>query len=681
VRTLGEGRASALTRDQVGARRADIQGLRGVAVLLVVLYHAGVHVPGGFTGVDVFFVISGFVITGLLLREVDSTGSLRLRRFYARRVRRLLPALATMLAVFAAIGVLASPVDAQVTGAHTGIAASLFAANVYLYHLGTGYFDTLTTHDPLLHTWTLGVEEQFYVLFPTLLLVSWRLRPGRRAAFFVMSVVSVASLGSMLALARRGTGGALGRFAFYGTPTRAWEFGCGALLALAAPRLTPTRAVAAAVGAGGIALVVAAAFTIHGSGTHVGWQLLLPTAGAVALIGAGLRPQTATSRLLSTPPLVKAGDISYSWYLWHWPTIVFAHALFPTAPVSAGAAALSLAPAWLSYRYVEEPIRRNVRMRGRATLVLAAVCVGAGIAACSGLLAAHHFLARTTAMKRWQETGQAYLSATRGCESPIPLARRTGRAWTQCTWIVTDARGRIALLGDSNAAQFSEPIVEAGTRARYNVTLAPLTGCPFVDIRIIEAGASENDCYRFDTQSLSALLRTPPEIVVIANRDDETIDRSYLGFVSPSGHVTYDTTQKARLWGQSLARILHRLQQAGVQVVLVRPVPAMPAAPAACAVVLVLTESCKSSVTRERVAAALRLTVTTQARAVSAAPDTRIVSFENDICGPSRCSTLSDNGTVLYRDKDHLTAAGARLLTEHFYRLFTSLHTRHERRR
>jgi hypothetical protein len=486
-----------------------------------------------------------------------------------------------------------------------------------------------------------------------------------------MSAVSVASLGSMLALAHRGTSGALGRFAFYGTPTRAWEFGSGALLALAAPRLTPTRTLAAAVGAGGIALVAAAAFTIHGTGTYVGWQMLMPTGGAVALIGAGLRPQAAAARLLSMPPLVAAGDISYSWYLWHWPTIVFAHALFPTAPVSGGAAAVSLAPAWLSYRYVEEPIRGNVRMRGRATLVLATACVGAGIAACSGLLAAHHFLARTTAMKRWQETGQAYLSATRGCESPIPLARRTGRAWVQCSWTVTNSRGRIVLLGDSNAAQFSEPIVEAGTRAQYDVTLAPLTGCPFVDIRIIEAGASENDCYRFDTQSLSALVRTRPEIVVIANRDDETIDRSYLGFVSPSGHVTDDTAQKARLWGQSLVRILDRLDQAGVQVVLVRPVPAMPAAPAACAVLLVLTESCKSSVTREHVAAALRLTDMTQARATSAAPHTRIVNFENDLCGPSSCSTLKNDGTVLYRDNDHLTAAGAQLLTNHFYRLFT----------
>jgi peptidoglycan/LPS O-acetylase OafA/YrhL len=654
----------------VGSRRADIQGLRGVAVLLVVLYHAGLHVPGGFTGVDVFFVISGFVITGLLLREVESTGSLRLRRFYARRVRRLLPALATMVVVFAAIGVLASPVDGQVAGAHTGIAASLFAANLYLYHLGTGYFDPLTTHDPLLHTWTLGVEEQFYVLFPTLLLLSWRFRPGRRAAFAVMSVVSAGSLGAMLAIAHDGTGGALGRFAFYGTPTRAWEFGCGALLALAGLRLTLPRAAAAAVGAGGIALIAATAFLVSGTGTYVGWQMLLPTGGAIALIAAGLRGSTPATRLLSTRPLVWVGDISYSWYLWHWPVIVFAHALLPTTPVSVAAAALSLVPAWLSYRYVENPIRHDVRMRGRATLVLAGVCIVTPIAACSGLLEANHLLARTVAMRKWQHAEQPYLSATHGCESPTPLDRRAGKAWAQCTWTVARARGRIVLLGDSNAAQFSEPVVEAGTRARYNVMLAPLTGCAFVDIPIIKSGVAEKGCYRFDTQSLAALVRQPPQVVVIANRDDQTIDRAYLGFVSTAGLLTYNTAEKARLWGRSLARVLSRLNRAGAQVILVRPVPALPVAPSACAVILVLTERCKSSVSRERVAAALRLTITTQDRAVSTVPSTRIVSFENDLCGPSTCSTLEHDGTVLYRDKDHLTSAGARLLTGHFYRLF-----------
>lgn len=156
-------------------RRHDIQGLRGVAVLLVVLYHASLPVAGGFTGVDVFFVISGFVIARALWTELRSTGRIDLRHFYARRIKRLLPALALLLVAVAAMGALASPIGAQRESALTGIAASLFAANAYLYHLPAGYFDVNTGLVPLLHTWTLAVEEQFYLVFPGLLLASWHL--------------------------------------------------------------------------------------------------------------------------------------------------------------------------------------------------------------------------------------------------------------------------------------------------------------------------------------------------------------------------------------------------------------------------------------------------------------------------------------------------------------------------
>ena len=172
-----------MSLEQRDQRRADIQGLRAVAVLLVVAFHAGLPVPGGFSGVDVFFAISGFVITGTLLRELTSAGRIDLPRFYARRVRRLLPALALMVTVVAVLGTLASPLATQRTGALTGIAASVFAANIYLYQLPTGYFDVSANLDPLLHTWTLAVEEQFYLVFPALLLLGWaclRVR-GKRA--------------------------------------------------------------------------------------------------------------------------------------------------------------------------------------------------------------------------------------------------------------------------------------------------------------------------------------------------------------------------------------------------------------------------------------------------------------------------------------------------------------------
>jgi peptidoglycan/LPS O-acetylase OafA/YrhL len=227
-------------------KRLDIQGLRAVAVSMVVAFHAGLPLPGGSAGVDVFFVISGFVITGLLARELEAEGRIAFSRFYTRRVRRLLPALAVMLLFVAAAGDLLAPAGAvRITG-FTGVFASLFSANGYLYTLPSDYYSISDQLNPLLHTWTLAVEEQFYLVFPLLLVVGWRVgaRYGHRSGRLVASAGIAALTFTSFVLAEAWSHGwgidvlrSPASFAFYASPARAWEFGLGSIIALSAPLL------------------------------------------------------------------------------------------------------------------------------------------------------------------------------------------------------------------------------------------------------------------------------------------------------------------------------------------------------------------------------------------------------------------------------------------------------------
>ena len=289
-------------------------------MLLVVLFHAGLPLSGGFTGVDVFFVISGFVIGGVLLAELEERDRVDLAGFYRRRVRRLLPALALMVTVVALAGVLLSPVAGDHEGGITGILASAFSANVYLLREGTGYFASDQALNPFLHTWTLAVEEQFYVFFPAVLILSWALaRRGRRkshrlSAGLVIALVSLLSFVFSLRLSSGPPAGltAQERFAFYGSPTRAWEFGLGALLVLATPFLVRLPSVVGlAAGVIGLSAILLGAIAIHGTSGYPGVAALVPAGGACAVLAAGTIGTWGVPRVMATRPLVWLGDLSY----------------------------------------------------------------------------------------------------------------------------------------------------------------------------------------------------------------------------------------------------------------------------------------------------------------------------------------------------------------------------------
>jgi peptidoglycan/LPS O-acetylase OafA/YrhL len=368
--------------------RPDIEGLRAVAVLLVVLGHSNLGVPGGFVGVDVFFVISGFLITQQLLRERATRGRISFRRFYARRARRILPAaavviVATVLASWAWL----SPLRVRDI-AWDAVYSAFSAVNLRLAHSGTDYFKAAAPPSPLQHYWSLAVEEQFYLVWPLLLTLvtlaatvftARRNRatgPGDRpvpsarpVALVLLAIVAGSLLLSVVVTARSAP------WAYFGGHTRAWELALGALVAVWAPGFERMgRALSSQLTWLGLAGIAFAAFAYGDSTPYPGIAALLPV-GAAALVVAGgcARPRKGAEALLGLAPMRLVGRVSYSWYLWHWPVL----RIWPEAtgrPFHTGeklaALGASLVLAWLTYLLVENPVRTRPLLVRRPALGL-----------------------------------------------------------------------------------------------------------------------------------------------------------------------------------------------------------------------------------------------------------------------------------------------------------------------
>ncbi|MFN3470721.1 MAG: acyltransferase family protein, partial [Novosphingobium sp.] len=350
--------------------RRDIDGLRALAILPVLGFHAGLPgFSGGFVGVDVFFVISGFLITGIIAREIDE-GRFSLLRFYERRARRILPALLLMIAVvLGAAALFYLPADFAGVP-RSALMTLLFMANAWFF-TQTGYFGGPADSMPLLHCWSLAVEEQFYLAFPFLLWACARFAPHYRARALVLAAL----LSFAIAFAKQAdTDG----FAFYLLPARAWELLAGSLLALHLPGRTGSQRWSEVLALLGLLLIAGAVLLYDRSTVFPGVSALAPVGGAALLIRHA--PGTMTGRLLSTRLLVGTGLISYSLYLWHWPIIVFADYLTdaPQGPVfKAALIAASFLAAWASWRFVERPFRDPRRFGQRRIFQLALGGMGA----------------------------------------------------------------------------------------------------------------------------------------------------------------------------------------------------------------------------------------------------------------------------------------------------------------
>ncbi|CTQ55902.1 O-acetyltransferase OatA [Roseibium album] len=331
--------------------RREIDGLRAVAVLPVVLYHGGVEFfSGGYAGVDVFFVISGYLITAIIISELDQ-GVFSLKGFYERRARRILPALITMVAVSTIFALLWMPPSQLVFYSQTLVSIALFSSNIFFWK-NSGYFEAAAEFNPLIHTWSLSVEEQFYILFPLALMLFWRF--GRNRIFWLLVLGSLASLLLTEYGWRYHTGAN-----FYLLPTRAWELLAGSLcaLALAKRQFQPNSALAFV----GLGMVLCSFYLFDSETPFPSFWTILPVAGTVLII-LFASSGALVGKVLGAAPMVAIGLISYSLYLWHQPMLAFTRIRMMNEPpelVLLGVALVSLAVAYLSWRYVELPFRKT----------------------------------------------------------------------------------------------------------------------------------------------------------------------------------------------------------------------------------------------------------------------------------------------------------------------------------
>lgn len=487
------------------AYRPDIDGLRGVAVLAVVIYHAFPGLlAGGFVGVDIFFVISGFLITSLVLTEIRQD-RFSLVRFYARRVRRLFPALVTVLAATLAMGwYLMLGTAFSSLGRHAA-ATTAFVTNVALWR-ESGYFDGSAALKPLLHLWSLGVEEQFYLVWPLLLVSSTALRLRPRVTILVLAL---ASLGASLATMRVDAAAA-----FYLPHARAWELMIGAALATTATSGRTDRAHWFQVSAiAGLAVTVASFVVITDARPFPGWWPALPVAGAALVIASGPR-RWANRCVLSQRWLVGVGLVSYPLYLWHWSLLVFARIakLQPSFWLRAGLVALSFTLSYATYRFIEQPVRAGRWKRNRwtvAVLAAASICVSLiSLAAATGRL-----VTRTDARLGLITRPYDYRNAYRGKRCQLGESQRPRDFDPTC---VDDGFGRaevrsLMIWGDSHAAHLYPGLRALAARDRLALAQFTADGCAPVTVE-----DTPPYCRTLNDFVVSQLTRLRPDVVILS---------------------------------------------------------------------------------------------------------------------------------------------------------------------
>ncbi len=535
------------------AYNLGLQGMRGIAILLVLLNHASIPgFGGGFVGVDVFFVISGYLIGGLLLREMQATGRVDLWAFFARRVRRLLPASLIVIAtVLVGIRLMYAPHE-QDELLSSVRASALYAANLWFASRPTDYFGGHTEANPLLHLRSLAVEEQFYLFWPLLMLVACRFgqRVGpRRSVIALVVVTGLVSLAACVAISQIQF-----KYAFFLTPMRVWEFGAGMLVAFNPAWSRALRPwVLQALGGAALLLLVGVTLTYDGSLRFPGFWAALPVLGAMGLLLVAERGvDSGAGRCLQWPVLRWVGDCSYSLYLWHWPVIIGAAVLAPVKgpELTAGLLALSVLLGWLSYRYVEQVFMHRVARQARPLHVIA-VGLGACIVVAAGAQFMRSQIPRATEGDRYMAAATWPLVDPSGC-----LVLFDAVDQPPCEFGVTASDKTVVLFGDSHAAQWLPAVDMLARQQGWRVVALTKAVCPSVDtpVDFYVTRRRFEPCETWRARMFERIERLRPQLVVLGNS------------------AGYHDVPLPR-WQDGMQRTVKHLQALGTQVVYLRDTP------------------------------------------------------------------------------------------------------------
>jgi peptidoglycan/LPS O-acetylase OafA/YrhL len=637
----------------------EIDGLRAVAIVSVVSFHVGLPMfSGGFVGVDVFFVISGFLITRLLYGELRDTGTIDILDFFARRVRRLLPALGVVLATtLLASMVFLTPVGEQQELSSSAFATASFVSNFYFWRTQMGYFAGPSDQIPLLHMWTLAVEEQFYIIWPvTMALIAiiaktWRISLAKS----LMVTLSAGCVVSLLACSL--TTPIRPDIAFYLTPFRAWEFGAGSLLAFVMARRTKSAqlpvlgSMLSFVGCGAIA---ASLVWFHTTTQFPGFSALLPVIGAGGVImGALSAPGSQILRFLRWSPMVAVGKWSYSWYLWHWPLLAISRVIsagdhFMPRDLSVTVFALCLSA--VTYEWLEQPIRRGKLwpfVDSRST-----VLAGIIILVSAGCLAATTRLSADARVTGKTLLAAAWTAKSEGISYPDECSRLKSRfaglaPIDRCTMGNSTDQRFLVLWGDSHAYHFIPALADYAGRKRLALLPRVMGTClpavPGIDVDDVQLRylLGEN-CVDFNTAMVEALPQLKARgatVVVLAARWS-----SYPRLPDSYG---------------SLAHIVEIIRHNALDVVMFAEVPGYSFSVPQC-IARRGIEACsrtRADVDKERAPALQMLK-----RIVMDTPGVLLWDPIGEMCEERRCLTVSE-GIVLYSDNNHLSVKASQRMS------------------